>query len=116
MEYSHQTFVASGQQTTGHDDYCFSRLEPDAVFDAAGREGLYSAEARRLKRQASNRFVQKWLLLRSKVLRRDQVVDRQVTPNLLKLPDVTACSILRMADTGADSGTVARLDTGCREK
>lgn len=102
--------IEAGRQL-GHDHYCFTRLGADPVWDATLREGFYSAEARRLKRQAGDRFVRKWLLVRGNALRRDRIVDRQVTPTLLKLLDVATCPILRIPLThGSQADTDWSVD------
>lgn len=88
----------------GHDLYCRSLLAPEPAWEREVMEGFYGAEARRLPRQAGDRFVRKWLQLRGSALRRRRIVDAAVTPGLLQQLDVDECPILRVRLTHGTLG------------
>lgn len=85
----------------GHDLYQHSYLQPKLGWEAAILEGFQSAEARHIRRHSGDRFVRKWLQLRGNALRRQRIVDEQVTPALLMHIDVNECPVLRLPLTHA---------------
>ncbi|MDQ2820702.1 MAG: hypothetical protein M3Y65_09945 [Pseudomonadota bacterium] len=102
--------VEAGRQL-GHDLYCHSRLARDPGWSEAVTEGFDSAEARGQMRQAGDRFVRKWLQLRASALRRDRIVDADVTPDFLRRLDVAECPVLRIRLThGEQSDTDWSVD------
>lgn len=78
------------------DYYRHSLLAPKSLWDGPMREGFLDAAARHLGRQAGDRFVRKWLEVRGNALRRERIVDPNVTPSLLQRLDVAICPVLRL--------------------
>ena len=88
----------------GHDVFQHSYLKPSLAWDTFVLEGFRSAAALRIARHNGDRFVRKWLQLRASALRRQRIVDEQVTPAFLRQIDVVECPVLRRPLTHAEHG------------
>lgn len=79
----------------GHDFYRFSRLPLQDNWPEAVREGFREAVAQRAPRQSADRFHRKWLQLRLGAWQRQRAVAADVTPDLLRMLDITHCPVTR---------------------
>lgn len=66
--------------------------------------GFSAAKNRRVSQADANRFVRKWLLLRSNAWRRNRVFDSAVTPDFLRYIDVPECPVTEIALTYGTGG------------
>lgn len=106
--------IEEAGRVLGHDLYTFSLLTRQRQWPDAIRQGFDAAAHLGLRRQRSDRFVNKWLQLRLSAWRRGRLVADDVTPDLLREIDVERCPVTRMPLThgalAASDWSVDRLN------
>jgi hypothetical protein len=91
--------IEEAGRVLGHDFYTQSFLPKQAHWPACVCQGFEAAAHVGLRRQRSDRFVNKWLQLRLSAWRRGRVVADDVTPDLLREIDVDQCPVTRVTLT-----------------
>ena len=95
-------------------DYAAHGISLPDDADPHTRDGFDTARSRRIRAQSADRYVRKWLQLRSNALRRGRIVSEKVTPDFLRSIDVAVCPVTGITlthGTGEDSDwSVDRLN------
>lgn len=86
--------IECGRQI-GYDLYKFDRTINKEEFSTSIVEGFLAAQAQKIPKTNSDRFIRKWLQLRVNAFHRDHDFDHKITPDLLKLIDVNVCPVTR---------------------